>query len=69
MLILIKKLRQQILLLILGIGFTGNVLFMNQIHYFTPYFQVTMLNVGNAMSILITSPLNEVNLLVDAGNE
>lgn len=34
-----------------------------------PYYELTMINVGNAMSILVTSPYNNAAILVDAGTE
>jgi competence protein ComEC len=37
--------------------------------YNFPYYQIYMLNVGNAMSIFITSPYKKNNILIDAGIE
>ncbi|WP_425381042.1 ComEC/Rec2 family competence protein [Spiroplasma endosymbiont of Polydrusus pterygomalis] len=34
-----------------------------------PYYELTMINVGNAMSILVTSPYNNAAILIDAGTE
>lgn len=34
-----------------------------------PYYELTMINVGNAMSILVTSPYNKSAILIDAGTE
>lgn len=34
-----------------------------------PYYELTMINVGNAMSILVTSPYNNSAILIDAGTE
>ncbi|WP_342218245.1 ComEC/Rec2 family competence protein [Spiroplasma endosymbiont of Amphimallon solstitiale] len=44
-----------------------STLWMNSI--IKPYYELTMINVGNAMSFLLTSPYNKSAILIDAGTE